>query len=228
MGRRLFASAPERVCTTSTRFSGIAELLLRPEVALPGVKGWQHVSLEVTHRLTPPMCTIVNGIFGTNIRAADGKEADTSWGQVEVRTTKNRMNLYALLEDVFRGEDEVLLLVDRKRHNRPLKTLVNKLNSVLKTRVGVHRREDRLGGEERMRTHQCASYWGAKGLQAASVVVLIPGQCDRTRSMWRLRALSATLSLCGRQGAPRGLLQGGDEDGGRWERRGGRVGRLYG
>lgn len=160
-------------------FPASLDTLLHAERVFGGT--WKHHSLKETHRLTTPMVAVVNHMFGTRISAVhDGRK-------VQVRSPTNMFRLYAALEDVVQDPTEdILLLVDRKRGNRPLRGFLNDC-SRKGHRVSVHGVDD-----EPARIH-CGTFWSAKGVQAKTVVVLLPSCSSRnptyvamTRSFERL------------------------------------------
>lgn len=144
------------------------DTLQRPERMFGGA--WSHVQLRQSHRLTRPVAALVNAIFGSTIEAVrDGPP-------VEVRAPKSAFQLADVLRDVLCGpERDVLLLVDRRRGNRPLKVLLNTLSREGR-RVHVHG----VDADETTRGKlRCSTWWGAKGLECDTAVVLLPANAPR-------------------------------------------------
>jgi hypothetical protein len=154
-------------------FPATLRTLVLPHEAL-GVPAerWDAFSLPRSHRLTAPMARLVNHVFGTCI------SSDREGPVVEVRAPRGpHSDLYSLLSDVLDSSD-VLLLVDRKSGNRPLRSLVNAA-SRRGARVHVHGVEDDKHCDENRRILRCGTFWSAKGLEAQTVVVLLPGRAPR-------------------------------------------------
>ena len=150
-----------------------------PRAVLPGA--WTRIVTNETRRLTRPMCALINGMFGSNIYT------DREGPKVEVRCPKSAFGMYDILSDIV---DPFLLLVDRRRNNAPLRELLNRFS-----RNGVDVRVHGVDtGESASDEHvRCATFWSAKGVQASTVVVLLPGSVARnptyvalTRSCQRL------------------------------------------
>ena len=157
-------------------FPASLDTLLRCNKLFPGA--WQHHLLNESRRLTKPMVKLVNYMFETSITSE--KEGRL----IDVRSPKSIFDLYSVVEDVV--EEDVLLLVDRKRGNAPLRTFLNDC-SRRGISVSVH------GVDEDPSTLHCATFWSAKGLQSRVVVVWLPKSAARnptyvglTRSFERL------------------------------------------
>jgi len=146
-------------------FPACLDVLTNPPRAIhPGV--WTRVVTNETRRLTRPMCAVVNAMFRTKIFT------EREGPLVEVRCPRSAFGLDAILADLT---DPYLLLVDRRRGNAPLREFLNALS---RRGVGVHvhgvdARE--VDGEQ----VRCATFWSAKGVQASTVVVLLPGSAAR-------------------------------------------------
>lgn len=151
-------------------------LVTPPTSVLAGA--WTRLVTNETRRLTRPMCGLVNAMFGTRIYSEiDGPK-------VEVRCPRSAFAMHAVLDDL---RAPYLLLVDRRRNNAPLRALLNHLS-----REGVAVNVCGIDDVEED-TVCCATYWSAKGVQAPTVVVLLPGSASRnptyvalTRSCRRL------------------------------------------
>lgn len=144
-------------------FPATLTTLKTPHVAFGG--SWSRVRLHRSHRLTKPMCVFVNRLFGTCI------ESDRDGPEVDVRSPVNMYtDLYDAIEDTLDGDD-VLLLTDRKRGNRALKNMLN-LASRRGKEVHIHGVSSTPDARRRV---TCGTFWSAKGLEADTVVVLLPG-----------------------------------------------------
>ena len=156
-------------------FPASLDTLLHPERLLGGGT-WTRTQLLSSHRLTGPMAAFANAIFGTSICGVrDGPP-------VEVRVPKSAFDLHAALADLFEEEDDVLLLVDRKRNNRPLRALLNTVSRAGTHRVRVHGTDAETradGRRETRREIRCGTYWSAKGLECEVAVVLLPAASAR-------------------------------------------------
>ena len=127
---------------------------------------WQHVTMNESHRITRQMCSFVNLLFNTNITS----EKDGS--KVEIRVPRNMYsNLYDTIKDILEDKD-VLILVDYKNGNRALRTL---LNTVSRSGKNVHVHGVSSGDNVNETTIKCGTFWSAKGLEANTVIVLLPG-----------------------------------------------------
>ena len=141
-------------------FPASLEVLQHPGRSVcPGT--WVRLVSNETHRLTRSMSSLVNGVFGTSIYT------EREGPLVEIRCPTNAFALYDVLQDM----DSYLLLVDRRRHNAPLRELLNTLCR-RGVSVHVHGTDSHEATDEAVR---CATYWSAKGLQFSTVVVLLPG-----------------------------------------------------
>ena len=164
-------------------FPATLDTLLRPHITVKRGK-WAKVDLKESKRITHPACTFVNSVFGTDI--VSKKEGPP----VQVRMPKTIYKLKDCLHDVpIRSSGSVFLLVDRRKGNWGLKELLNNLS---RDGVSVHVQglDEGKHGEEIVK---CCTYWGAKGLEGETVVVVVPGKVVRnplyvalTRSLKRL------------------------------------------
>lgn len=143
-------------------FPASLDTLLRCDRMFGGV--WTRHQLNGSHRLTKPMANLVNAVFGTCI------ESEREGRPVEVRSAQNVFKLSTLLEDLI--HDDLLILVDRKKGNRPLRALINDC-SRRGIGVSVH------GLDEESAEVHCGTFWSAKGVQAKTVVVLLPEAASR-------------------------------------------------
>ena len=154
----------------SAEYPATLDTLLSPERAFGGGE-WHKVTLPHSYRLTKPMAHLVNTVFGTSIVGVrDGPE-------VEVRSPRSAFSMYATLKDVLgTSSSDTLLLVDRKRGNRPLRSLLNALSRD-GVRVFVHGVDGDTADED---FHvKCLTYWAAKGLECDTAVVLLPASAPR-------------------------------------------------
>ena len=160
-----------------------------PDAVFGGV--WTRVCLEASHRLPAPVAALVNAVFGTRIRAAHG--GDRAVARVEVRAPRSMYApLYDLLADAL-ADDDALVLVDRRYGNRTLRDLLN-THSRRGGRVAVHGLDDvEAGGAAG--ALQCGTYWSAKGLEARTVVVLLPGAAARNPTYVALTRATERLVL---------------------------------
>lgn len=146
------------------RFPASLDVLAHSQRVFPG--RWARFRFEASRRLTAPMAAVANAVFGTRI------QSDREGPPVEVRAPKTAFLLHACLEDLLLPGEKVLLLTDRKRGNRPLRALLNAASRT-GVRVSVH------GIDEREAPVHCGTFWSAKGIEADTVVVLLPGRCPR-------------------------------------------------
>lgn len=148
-----------------------------PETAF-GTGTWRRVRMETSRRLTEQVSHVVNRMFETNITSA--KQGPP----VEVRVPTNMYSgLYESLKDLLRRDSDVLILVDRKSGNRALRSLLNTV-SRNGLAVHVHGVPAYVGGSSggdggdapsAATGIRCGTFWSAKGLEANTVVVLLPG-----------------------------------------------------
>ena len=147
-------------------FPATLDTLLHPGAAMGGV--WERAVLNTSHRLTAQMATLVNSVFGSKI------EATRDGPPVEVRAPKSAFALHQALRDLFEekggGLGDTLLLVDRKRGNRPLRVLLNALSRDGHA-LHVHGVDDEHAPSNAIR---CATFWSAKGLECDTAIVLLP------------------------------------------------------
>lgn len=156
-------------------FPATLDTLLAPERALGSVgeTPWVRAELSESRRLTRPMAAFANALFGTTIRSSkDGPP-------VEIRTPRSAFDLFACLGDVFAtaqasGGDPVLVLSDRRRGNRPLRSLLNAASRA-GARVSVHGLDDHVENAHVV----SGTFWSAKGLESDTVVVLLPSAAAR-------------------------------------------------
>lgn len=163
VGLLLAADANQLIYDFDPDHPASLEVVNAPEVALGGA--WERVRLQRSHRLTAPMAAFVNAVFGTAIEAArDGPP-------VEVRAPRSAFGLHAALADVLEGDvGDTLLLVDRKKGNRPLVALLNALSRGGR-RVHVHGVDEDAPAPGALRV---STFWAAKGCECATAVVLLP------------------------------------------------------
>jgi len=125
------------------------------------------------------MATLVNAVFrGARIETAPPPgTAEAPPPLVEVRTPASAFKLMEALRDLLLPpDDDVLLLVHRRRGNRPLCTLLNALSRAGR-RVHLHGVDaDESSTEGKLR---CSTWWGAKGLECDTAVVLLPEGAPR-------------------------------------------------
>jgi hypothetical protein len=149
-------------------FPATEDTLLNPEHAFYGNEPWNKLVLSQSHRLTLPMAMLTHSMFGTAIHSTrDGQPVDVRVGNV--------FNLYELIRDITEEEDShtnVMILVDRKKSNRALCLLLNKL-SENGCNVHVHGidSEDPSATDGKLR---CSTWWAAKGMQTHTVICIVP------------------------------------------------------
>lgn len=153
------------------------DTLLHTERVFGGAQ-WVRAKLTETHRLTAPICSFVNSIFGTRMRGVRDGAA------VEVRCPKNIFELFGVVKDVLCEEQNVLILVDRKKNNRPLRALLNTVSRRGTHRVRVHGYDAETKHQEQPPTEgvkevSCGSFWSAKGLECNTALVLLPKSAAR-------------------------------------------------
>lgn len=153
-------------------FPASLDTLLKPEIAFGhGVHGWHRMEMDTSHRMSKPICEFVNSVFGTTIASLENAPTHPS---VEVRTPRSMFALTEVLRDLISPScnvDDTLLLVHRKRSNRPLCELLNTLNRTGR-RVHMHGVDTDVApnpGDLKVTT-----YWSAKGLECDTAIVLIP------------------------------------------------------
>ena len=150
------------------------ETLLHPDRAFATARtAWAKLAFQRSYRLTPPVVAVVNAVFGTPIESIS--PLATTAPSIEVRAPKSAFQLATTLRDVLHANDDTLLLVDRRRGNRPLYALLNTLSREGKP-MHVHGvdGEQTEGGKLR-----CCTWWGAKGLECDTAVVLLPSNAPR-------------------------------------------------
>lgn len=126
---------------------------------------WQRFELNVTHRLTRPMVTFVNAVFGTKLKAIrDGPP-------VEVRVPRSLFELDSLLKDIV---PPFLILVDRKKNNRSLRIYLNSLS-----RKGFSLQVHGVDDDTSIVDISCGTYWSSKGLGYHTVVAIVPSKVSR-------------------------------------------------
>lgn len=145
-------------------FPACLDTLLHPEKAFKTERPWKREVLSASHRLTVPMAGLVNATFGTSIQASK------KGSSVEVRCPASMFKLDAVLRDVW--DDHPMILVDRMAGNRPLRALLNVLSCEGRTIV----MQNETCVENAIR---CTTYWSAKGLEANTVVLLLPAAAPR-------------------------------------------------
>lgn len=133
---------------------------------------WTRIVLAHTHRLTPRVSRFVNAVFGTTLHSLHAAEG----APVEVRAPAQGA-LYAGLRDVFEDDDDILLLVDRKQGNRPLRALLNTLSRTGRA-VAVHGVHAPVRAAAR-NVVRCGTFWSAKGLECGTAIVLLPAAAPR-------------------------------------------------
>jgi hypothetical protein len=168
------------------RHAATLDTLRRPEVAFAAGGGpWARCALDESRRLPRPVVDVVNAVFGTAIRSAKPGPA------VEVRAPRSAFQLFEALRDVLLTERDVMLLVDRKKGNRPLRALLNALCRAGR-RVHVHGVDEAPASEGAVR---CATWWGAKGLECDVAVVLLPPEAATNPTYVALTRASRRLVL---------------------------------
>ena len=169
--------------------------LRQPARAFGPGAGWERATLCTSYRLTQPCAAFVNALFGTRI------EAVRAGPPVEVRAAASPWRLAEALDDL--ASDGILLLVDRKNGNRGLRELLNSW-SRRGVRLRVHGVDDDEAAGAGVLT--CGTYWSAKGLEAPTVVVLLPAQCARNPTYVALTRASQRLVVVLDARAPHPLV----------------------
>ena len=101
---------------------------------------------------------------------------------VDVRVPQTVFSLFQSLSDVLLSDRNVLLLVDRKKGNRPLRLLVNECSRRDSHRITVHGIDDDEEEcfDQQVSSHvTCGTFWSVKGLQSEVCIVLVPQTCAR-------------------------------------------------
>lgn len=132
--------------------------------------GWTRVTLEDSRRLTSPVATFVNRLFGTHIRGLRTSPSSPS-PPVDVRLLASPSHVLSCLADVVDGPHSVLVLVDRKKNNYVLRTFLNQ--TCKRRKVCVH------GMDDDPSPLSVGTYWSAKGLDCDTVVVFVPANVPR-------------------------------------------------
>ncbi len=149
-------------------FPATEDTLLNPERAFYGDESWEKIVLSQSHRLTSPMAALARVTFGTNIHSSrDGHPVEIRVGNV--------FKLYELIHDITEEENSqsnVMILVDKKKSNRPLCLLLNELSKHGR-KVHVHGidSEDPSAKDGKLR---CSTWWAAKGMQTHTVICIVP------------------------------------------------------
>ena len=162
--------------------------LAPPSPASP--RKWRRFVLPHSHRLQPHVAWAVNAVFGTDIRPSPEVLARAKGDPpplVEIISPSTSFDLRPCLSHVLARERGVLVLVDRKKGNRPLRSLVNARARDDPRSVFVHGIDDDLdpdvgtpdGGKRERPAIAFGTYWSAKGLQADTCVVIVPKECPR-------------------------------------------------
>lgn len=142
------------------------EYLSKPQDFFVSRRQWQSVELYVTHRLTPEMACLVNGMFG--VRLESPKEPGIP---VDVYTIK-MWSTGPLVLKLLRGMNvtECVVLVPYKKGNSPLEKMVNALS-----RCGIRLHVHGLDGQDpRVRQNKLVvSTWHAsKGTERRVCIVM--------------------------------------------------------
>lgn len=140
------------------------DLLLGTEAMFPQFE-WTRLRFSTTNRVPPAPTALARLVFGISDLVSSKSAAD--YPPVEFRAARSAFRAYDALQDVFRSEPSVLLLVDRKVNNHPLRALLNQCDANGQ-RIFVHGINP--AGVLSPRGLTCGSYWSAKGLEAPCVV----------------------------------------------------------
>ena len=97
------------------------EYIEHPESHFASTRDWCTVELDETHRLPPSVVAVVNGTFGTHMRAVkcDGPPVEV----LTIKMWQAGVVLQRLLAD--EAAAEVCILTPRKKNNGPLRAAVN-------------------------------------------------------------------------------------------------------
>jgi hypothetical protein len=151
-----------------TDFPATEETLLYPDTAFANSGQWEKITLTQSFRLTHQMASLAHSLFCIDVYSArDGKP-------IEVRSG-NTFRLFDILEDVLMdagSETNTMILVDKKKSNRPLCILLNAMSQRGKT-VHLHGvdSEDTATTTGKLR---CSTWWAAKGMQIDTAIVIVP------------------------------------------------------
>lgn len=163
--------------------------LQRPHEFFLSERDWETVELDETHRMTPEIASVVNGVYDTAMRSAR-----MSLGKPVEIYTISMWKAGPLIAKLLHGElrSECCILVPRKKNNGPLRSAVNRL-SKLGFKVWIHGID---GQDPRTKKNKLSvSTWHAsKGTQKRVVIVLgyengadrNPGYVALTRAQDRL------------------------------------------
>tara|TARA_B110001452_G_scaffold258754_1_gene254329 strand:+ start:4398 stop:6263 length:1866 start_codon:yes stop_codon:yes gene_type:complete len=169
-------------------FPASLDVLLCPETMLDaGAGGFVRHTLQESHRLTRPMVGIVNAMFDENIASC------RPGPRVSVRSPRSMFKLFDVLEDVV-DRGDLLVIVDRKKGNRPLRAFLNECSQRGKA-VSVHGVDERDGGAEGGAEGdvRCGTFWSTKGIEARTVVVILPRAASRNPTYVALTRASERL-----------------------------------
>lgn len=175
-------------------FPASLDTLLRPANVFPSTAtelGWVHHALRRSHRLTRPMVGLVNAMFDEHISST------RSGPPVSVRSPRSMFRLADVLKDLVAGDDEggdeILLIVDRKKGNRPLRAFLNDCSQRGRS-VSVHGIDE---GDTTTREGpvdvRCGTFWSTKGMEAPTVVVVLPRAAARNPTYVALTRARARL-----------------------------------
>lgn len=155
-------------------FPASLDVLTRPQHAVLAGVAWKQVVIRKTHRLLDTTTDFVNAVFGTALKSARPSATGPS---VQVRCPRSAFALKEALDELMQAHPSLLLLAHRRRGNRPLRDLLNAWSrdgvSIYCPGVDAPPPSSDAACPPRVR---CCSYWGAKGLQHETVVVLVPGR----------------------------------------------------
>lgn len=177
----VFGDRNQLIYDFDNEFPACLDVLTKPNLCvLRGVK-WKRIVASVSNRLPTSVARLVSDLFHVSITTSGNPGL-----AVDVRVPETMFKLSKELDDLKHVPH--LLLVDRKRNNRPLHVL---LNDWSREGVVMNVHNDTQPTDDATLT--CATYWSAKGLQHDTVVVLVPEQTPRnplyvalTRALRRL------------------------------------------
>lgn len=148
--------------------------LRAPREHFASARPWVEVTLDASHRLTPPMAHVVAAVFGKPIESA---KVEAGAAPVMLHSC-SKWHLGPLLYRLVHGrERETVVLSSTRRGNAPLRQALNVLSN---GGVPIHVHGASAGGDPRLKEGKLkVSTWHAsKGTEAARCIVLAPARCD--------------------------------------------------
>ena len=152
------------------------EYLRVPQEHFVSERRWVEVTLDASHRLTPPMAHVVSAVFGKPIESAKSEDAHPA--PPVMLHSCSKWHLGPLLYRLVHGrERETVVLSSTRRGNTPLRQALNSLSN---GGVPIHVHGAAASGDPRLKEGKLkVSTWHAsKGTEAARCVVLVPARCE--------------------------------------------------